>query len=70
MVAGRLERDGWFAAHDAQRPRPWSLDPKVLIDRALACTACGYVEVFLDPERLRSYLKGEDDGGRRRVDED
>ena len=54
---GRLESSVFYVSDRAQRPSFWSLDPKVYVTKARACLMCGYVELFLDPEQLKKYVK-------------
>jgi hypothetical protein len=42
---------------DNAQARFWSLGPEVRVSRARACLSCGYVELYLDPEVLRSKLE-------------
>jgi hypothetical protein len=54
---GRLEDSVLYVSDRARAPSFWSLDPKVYVTRARACLACGYVELFLDPQQLRKYVQ-------------
>ncbi len=56
MDEGTLESAAWYVSDHAQRPAFWSLDPKVIIKRARVCVACGYIEMFLDPQQLQKYI--------------
>jgi|HigsolmetaAR202D_1030399.scaffolds.fasta_scaffold15018_2 predicted nucleic-acid-binding Zn-ribbon protein len=57
MDEGQLESSIFYTSDKDKRPSLWSLDPKVHLHRARACLTCGYVELYLDPDRLTKYIQ-------------
>jgi hypothetical protein len=57
MDTGQLEASIFYTSDKARHPSFWSLDPKIYVSRARACFVCGYVELFLDPEKLTKFTQ-------------
>ena len=53
MIAGRVPSpQKWLLGFKSDEQKRFSFESN--IQRASACTACGYVELYLDPEELKA----------------
>ncbi len=55
MDQGRMQGLLQYVSDNAEA-RFWSMGPEVRVSRANVCLVCGYMELYLDPEALRSKV--------------
>ena len=58
MDEGRVPKGlNWFSGYKSTSQKHFSFE--INFERAKACLDCGYVELYLDPEKLRGKLESQ-----------
>jgi predicted nucleic-acid-binding Zn-ribbon protein len=59
MDEGRIPKGlSWLSGYKSLSQKHFSLE--VNFEKARACLNCGYIEMYLDPDKLRKKLSGPD----------